>query len=376
MFHLAVDVHKMSGSPETRSEEMLAFVFARSKLVLPILLFAIWAGDLHAQAVKTGELPPTGQQTTGASIPNTQGPIAAQDYVIGPDDLLNVYILDVPELSRDYRVNADGTVSIPTLDKPFMASGLTLSQFSEHLSQELRDQGLVSDPHITVSVNQSRLHSVAITGAVKAPQIYPVLSQTTLLDVLSQAGGLADDAGNTAIVRRGEIALHALHSNVTGEVSKANIQGGNTLTVDLKQLLESGDPSLNPTIYPGDRITVPQAGIVYVIGAVNKPGGFNMKDNSHGITVLQALALAEDTNGTAIKSAAVILRRDPQAQDGRERIPVDIKAVLRGKKPDPLLQAEDILFVPDSSRKRAFNRGIQSVVAAATGVAIYGGSRI
>src|SRR4029077_8174232 len=112
-------------------------------------------------------------------------------------DIVNVYILDVPELSRDYRVSARGSITMPVVAKPLDAAGSTLAQFSKLLSQELKTQGLVSDPHITISIVQSRLHSVAIVGAVKQPQIYPVLTRTTLLDLLSQAQGLADDAGNT-----------------------------------------------------------------------------------------------------------------------------------------------------------------------------------
>src|SRR6202011_2975561 len=100
---------------------------------------------------------------------------------------------------------------------------------------------------------------------------------------------------NTAIVRRGEIGMHALNLNkgetLTGERDKAT----ETVTVDLKKLLEGNDAHVNVDVYPGDRITVPRAGIVYVVGAVNKPGGFTMRANSRGVTVLQALALAQDT---------------------------------------------------------------------------------
>jgi polysaccharide biosynthesis/export protein len=301
------------------------------------------------------------------------GSIGGLDYIVGPDDLLNVYILDVPELSRDYRVSATGMVTLPLLAKPIGAAGLTLSQLSDQISGQLQAQGLVSDPHVTVSVDKSKLHSVAITGAVKQPQIYPAFSKTTLLDVLSQAGGLDTDAGNTAIVYRGDIANRMRLSEPTGSSQQAHPD--QTVTVDLRRLLESGDPSFNINIYPGDRITVPRAGIVYVVGAVNKPGGFTMNANSRSMTVLQALALAEDPTGTAKRDRTVILRSEPQAPEGRKQIRVDLKAILEGKSPDLALQADDILFVPDSGGKRAFHRGIESVLQAATGVAIYSGAR-
>jgi polysaccharide export outer membrane protein len=356
----------MKNAHGTKNEDPRAFMLLATAMLL--CLVAAPVGELRAQERKPVETIVAEKQE---NAPKAAAPIQAEDYIIGPDDLLNIYILDVPELSRDYRVSAGGAVTIPVLANPFDAAGLTLSQFSKSLGQELKTQGLVSDPHITMSVNQSRLHSVAIVGAVRKPEVYPLLSQTTLLDILSQAEGLADDAGNTVIVHQGDIAVRASR-RVSGAAHDPEDSQGATLTIDLKRLMEGGNPSLNIAIYPGDRITVPRAGVVYVVGAVNKPGGFAMKASTHGMTVLQALALAEDAKTTAKRNQTVIIRNDPQAPEGRKQIPVNLKSILQGKSPDPVLQAEDILFIPDSSGKRAFNRGIESIVQAATGVAIYG----
>jgi polysaccharide biosynthesis/export protein len=301
--------------------------------------------------------PPTSPQT----------PIQASDYLIGTDDVLDVYIIDVPELSRQYRVSGNGTVTVPMLSTPVKAAGLTLSQFSGSLTNDLKTAGLVSDPHVNTTVNQSRLHTVAITGSVKRPQIYSVFSQTTLLDMISQAEGLAEDAGGVAVITRGDIASHVLATN--GEQLQ---ESERTITLDLKRLLESGDPKLNLDIYPGDRITIPRAGVVYAVGAVNKPGGFTMRPNAGGMTVLQLLALAEDTKATAKRGETVIIRNDAQSPGGRKQIPADLKNILRGTAPDPVLQPDDILFIPDSSGKRAFRRGLEAVVQTTTGLAIYG----
>ena len=300
-------------------------------------------------------------------------PPASEDYRIGIDDVLKVSVLDVPELSGEYRVDNSGQVTLPVLSTAVKAAGLTLSQFSESLAKELKSAGLVSDPHVSTSVDASRIHAVAITGAVKHPQIYTVFSQTTLLDMLSQAEGLADDASGTAIISRGAIGMQVANSNTEKVSGSKTGQSEQTVTVDVKQLLESGDPKLNVDIYPGDRITVPHAGVVYVVGAVNKPGGFTMRPSAHGLTVLQALALAEDTKGTAKRDQTVIIRSDPQTPQGRKEIPVELKKVLSGKTADPVLQAEDILFIPDSAGKHALNRSLEAVVAATTGVAIYHG---
>ena len=111
---------------------------------------------------------------------------------------------------------------------------------------------------------------------------------------------------------------------------------------------------------------VPHAGVIYVVGAV-KPGGFTMKPSSHGMTVLQALALAEDTR--KLKDQTVIICNDAQSPGGRKQIPVELKKVLV-QDPDPVLQADDILFVPDSAGKRALHRSMEAIVQATTGLAI------
>jgi len=280
------------------------------------------------------------------------------DSIITADDVLDVYVMDVPEFSRQYRVAPSGKVAMPLLSHPVNAAGLTTGEFAEALTKELHDSGLVTDPHIVVSIASSRLKSVAITGAVKMPQIYPVLGKTTLLDVLSQAQGLADDAGNIAIIGRG-----TLGESVTGQT---------TQSVDLKKLLDTGSSQYNLAIYPGDRVTIPRAGVVYVVGAVNKPGGFIIKGDDNGMTVLQALAMAADAKSTAVRSKSVIIRPDPNALDGRQQIPCDLGQILAAKAPDQKLFANDILFIPDSAAKKAFARGLEAALQAVTGLAVYG----
>lgn len=278
------------------------------------------------------------------------------DSTISADDVLDVYVMDVPELSRQYRVSPSGTLDLPLLKKPVTAGGLTPSQLSDALGQRLRDDGLVMTPHIVVTIISSRLKSVSITGAVKMPQIYPVFGKTTLLDVLSQAQGLADDASNLAVVSRGNIG-----ETTTGQTVQ---------TVDLKKLLQNGSPIENIEIYPGDRVTVPHAGIVYVVGAVNKPGGYVMKA-ANGMTVLQALAMAEDATLNSVKSKAVIIRPDPKAPEGHEQVPVNLNLVLQGKQPDLLMLADDILYIPESASKRAFRNIGQAALQAATLAVVY-----
>ena len=224
---------------------------------------------------------------------------------------------------------------------------------------------------MTVAIKESRVHAIAIAGAVKKPQIYPVFGKTTLLDLLSQAEGLADDAGSLAIVTRGDIATQILNSSEGCGATSKPFFCDSPFSVDLSRLTETGDPLLNVDLYPGDRVTVQRAGIVYVVGAVNRPGGFPMKAGQEKMTVIQALALAEDMKPTAAQNRAMIIRKNPAATDGREEIAVNLTKVLAGHEHDTRLQANDILFVPDSAGKRALRRGAEAAVTAATWGIIY-----
>ncbi len=325
---------------------------------------AFLCGQTHIPALKEAGVTGTlHQQSVGSSAASNM------EYLIAADDVLDVYVVDVPQFSRDYRVGPDGTITIPLLSSPVPAEGLTLNQLSEVISNKLRAAELVSHPHVVVSVKSSQAHAVAISGAVQTPQIYPIFGPTTLLDVLSQAGGLAPDAGNTSIITRGGPAARA---SGLAKDSSSYAPGGGTLKVDLRKLLATGDPRLNVAIYPGDKVTVQRAGVVYVVGAVQRPGGFTMSSGRDKMTVLQAVAMSEGLKPTALQKKAMIIRRGQQFPDGREEIAVNLKKILAGHAPDPGLKASDILFVPDSASKRALQRGAEAAIQVATGIAIWG----
>jgi len=321
------------------------------------------AARLGAQQVSSGSPVPT---PVAAPSTATAPLVAASDYVISPDDELDVQVLDVPEASGVYRVSADGRLTLPLLSQPVVAGGLDLEQLSNEIAKELRSSGMVSHPRVIVNVKASRVHAITIAGAVKKPQIYPIFSTITILDALSQAEGLAEDAGNTAIVSRGSIAKRILGEPAPVELDAADFSASraNTQTIDLKRLLEYGDPTLNSTLYPGDRITVQRAGVVYVVGAVNKAGGFTLHNDREQITVLKALALAGDLKSTASPKKAVIVRKDSEVAENQE-LPVNIEKILHGQAPDQKLLANDILFIPDSAAKHALHRAGEAAAEAA-----------
>src|SRR6202007_2337821 len=136
------------------------------------------------------------------------------------------------------------------------------------------------------------------------------------------------------------------------KVEQGSAISQSVVQVSLKDLLDSTDPRSNPTVYPGDIVKVSRAGIVYVVGAVGRPGGFTMKTNER-ISVLQAIALSEGLTRTAGKSGARIIRTNEQ-NGARTETPVDLGKILSGKSPDPMLGPKDILFVPDSAARTTF----------------------
>jgi polysaccharide export outer membrane protein len=126
---------------------------------------------------------------------------------------------------------------------------------------------------------------------------------------------------------------------------------------------------LNVPVFPGDIVKVSRAGIVYVVGEVTKPGGFVLQNNEN-ISVLQALALAGGPTHTSAVSRARIIRTEP-GTGMRNEFPMNLGKILSGKKPDPLLEPKDIVFVPNSAAKSVLYRGSEAALQTATGVAIY-----
>ena len=329
-----------------------------------------------------------------------QGPRdEAAEYRIGAQDLLDINVFEASELNRSLRVSATGEISMPLVGTVH-AAGLTASDLQDVLENRLRQY--IKDPHVGVSVSAVESHPISVLGEVSKPGVFQIREPTTLLEVLSLAQGLADDAGNQVIVMRGaglrpgadpagsDVSSHmppkagasfvpvkettAAASTPSDSVDAQNSDHSDanqkdTVVVDLEQLLESGDPRYNVPVYPGDVVKVTRAALVYVVGAVKRPGGFVLKRNEQ-MTVLKALALAEGLTSTSAKRHARIIRTD--ASTGKlTEIPVNMGKLLAGKRDDLPLKAADIVFIPDSTTKAAVYRGSEAALQTAVGVAIW-----
>lgn len=305
------------------------------------------------------------------------------DYRIGAEDLLEISVYGATDLDRTVRVSADGWISLP-LAGDVRAEGLTTRQLAGQI-ETLLERNYMTHPEVNVFLKEMQSHAVSVLGAVGKPGVFQIPGRENLIEVLSMAQGLADDAGESVIVmRHGEPAApasprspdlrqgNAAAPNDDSAKPESLLENGSEgqtsgLRIDLKELLMSADPRYNVMVYPGDVVKVPPAGIVYVVGQVRKPGGFLLKTNED-LSVLQALALAEGTTSTSAGKSARIIR----TQSGkRMEIPVNLTRILAGKAADPVLQAKDILFVPNSAGKTALYRGAEAAVTITGGLIVY-----
>jgi polysaccharide export outer membrane protein len=250
------------------------------------------------------------------------------DYRIGRQDLLEISVFDVEELSQTVRVANDGTIRMPLLGLLDVA-GQTKSEVEELIAKQLADR-YVQDPQVTVFIKEYESKKVAVSGAVKAPGRYEMLGQKTLLEMISEAGGLDKDLGKEIIIFRRD------------EAGKTR-----QIPVNLELLVYEANPALNLTVRPGDIIYVPtveKIGI-FVTGAVKNPDRYEVP-RSEPVTVLKAITLAGGTTDRAAEKKVQVIRTDDDG--GRVKFDVNLRKVKRGKLEDPILQKGDIVLVPEA----------------------------
>jgi len=351
------------------------------------------------------------------------------DYVIGSGDVLAIEVFDVKELSREVRVSQTGSIGIPLVPVRLHVAGLTEVQTEQKISEVLEANGLVSSPQVSVSVKERKSKPITVVGAVPHPMVYQADRPVTLLEVLAEAGGVANDAGDTVIVTRpvqelqedsseapaigpekSDLPAVPKPSNPMGSAAKSdstlspsskapssasseppqiptaaaaaspNTSAGaftqanppelnNTITINLNELMEGGEAANNIVLQAGDIVTVPHSGVVYVLGAVGRPGGFVLANDRGQMTTLKVLALAGGLSPTAKKDHAVIVRKDAQGQ--QHEVAVDLKKVMDRQAEDVQLQPSDILYVPNSAGKQAMLRALEFGIALGAGVALY-----
>ena len=328
-----------------------------SKVLVGLMAVISLPGVVPAQVRESGRLEvqagraQAGQAGNASNVP--QSPLTRDSFstnvtgaqvALGPGDLLDITVFDIPELAQRTRVSSEGTITMPLIGE-ITVRGLWPNELEKMIRSKLIDGHFVKDPQVNVFVAEYAGQVAYVTGEVNKPGAYSLLRSHRLRDLLSVAGGLTLRAGN---------AVTIAHEGDATQPTR----------VDLS---DSDENHGNPEIMPGDNITVGQSGIVYVLGDVERAGGFVL-DRRTSLSVLQALALAEGPKPSASLKKALLIRTTTEQ---RQEIPLNLRMILQSKSPDVLLQAGDIIFVPGSLTRGMGRRTIDTILATASGVAIY-----
>ena len=341
-----------------------------------IVLAVVFAGvAIHAQAPtpSTSGLPtgvvrvPDPQQTTKppnsadspatwdspnqAGLPRMAGQQSASPMPapIAPGDFLDISEFHTPEFHSIVRVSPSGEVTLPMIHEVKL-EGLDEQAAARAIEAVLVSKGMLRHPQVSVLVTSYAGQDVSVLGEVVHPGVYPYTLHHRLLDLISASSGLAPNAGRLVNIFHRDDAKTP-HPVVLDP-------SGTDTAVDQ-----------NPELAPGDTVQVSRAGLVYVVGDVQRPGGFPV-DPAQGLTVVQALSLAWGPTQNAAIGKALLIR---EQKGGRTLTTLNLRKMLHGQEPDQPVHDRDILFVPDSAARNLWNRTMESAIQSAIGVTIYSG---
>jgi polysaccharide export outer membrane protein len=308
-----------------------------------VLLLGCWAAAAQVRI----------QPTPDATIAN----LPAQR--IGANDLIAVSVYDAPELTRTVRVGADGLIRLPMLRRRIQAQGFLPADLEVAIAEALQAEQLIVEPVVTVTVVEYHSRPISVAGAVKNPITFQAVGPVTLLDAVTRAGGLSQEAGPEILVSRAQ----------PGE-------GGNPTfliqRIPIKGLIDQADPELNLRLAGGEEIRVPEAGKVFVVGNVKKPGAYAIREGAE-TSVLRVLAVAEGLTPYSAKQAFIYRREEGSTV--RHEIPIELKKIMQRQAPDVPLQANDIFYIPDNSGRRAGLTALERIAgfgaATTSGILIY-----
>ena len=288
---------------------------------------------------------PTDAKVAGKNLAAGELVLVPEDFSkvrIGPGFLLNMQVYDMPEISTQLRVDDQGDVAVPMSGRVHVA-GLTLPEAQHAIEQQLAEKRILKHPEINLDIAQYGANNVSVIGEVETPGRVQLLAPRSLPDVLAMVGGETQTAGSTIIIRR----------MVNGQEQVQKIRYARS---------GNSDEIKNTMIQPGDAVVVPRAGIVYILGAVNRPGGYVMQEDGT-LDVAQALSLAYGTALNAAVGSIHVVRKRPDG--GLEEIPISYRKITKGEAVPLQLQAEDIVYVPVSKLKAVATAGLVGTTSSA-----------
>ncbi len=263
---------------------------------------------------------------------------------LNPGDLVEINTVGVPELTTRIRVNENGEIYLPLVGY-ISVGGLRPTEVQKLIEKKLVEGQFVNNPHVSVSTSDSI--GVTVIGEVVHQGVFPIAQARRFSDVLSICQGLKPTAGR-------QITLTHRSSSET-----------RTFKYDPDKLSQQ-----DFEMQPGDVVSVPKAGLVYVVGEVNSPAALAL-DQDETLSLLRAIALVRGPSRGAALDKSTILRKDANGKMTTQK--VRLKALLAAKTEDVFLQPGDVLYVPSSSSMKGFlRRGAEGVMQATTQLAVVG----
>jgi polysaccharide biosynthesis/export protein len=282
-------------------------------------------------------------------VAGTLSPLArGQDtLLISPGDLLHIQVVDTPEMEEDARVTDQGMVPIVGIGDVKVV-GLTPGDAATVVHDRLIDSHYLNHPQVSINVEEFATKQVSVVGEVKASGAYPIATPRPILDVLALAGGLTPEANRHILIERQGDQQNPLDYYVSNDGTQA---------IEHQVMVN-----------PGDTVVVSRAGVVYILGDVNRPGGYVMSNEESQLTLLQGLALAGGVSRAAKQGHAHLIRK--KLGGGFTDTELSVGDIQKGKQPDLALLPGDVLYLPFSFA-RNLATGASSIAASATGAAIY-----
>lgn len=238
----------------------------------------------------------------------------AENYRVGPGDVLKIDVYDHKDLQKTVRVSNNGSIAIPFIGQVHVEE-MTIPEVTTTLTRLLAD-GYIINPQVNIFIEEFRSKKAIILGFVNKPGIAELRGATTFLEIVSQSGGLSKDAGDTATIKR----------MVAGRQK--------VIIVNIKSMVEGGDLSQNIPIEDGDTIYVSKGGMCYVTGEVDNPDTYPCDKET---TVLKLIAQAGGFTGKASKSSVRIVR-----------LVKNNKTTLKDVDLNTSVLSNDIIVVPES----------------------------
>ncbi|PYR51945.1 MAG: hypothetical protein DMF89_04285 [Acidobacteria bacterium] len=340
----------------TKNLAFVTVVFFLSTLPLP----AQTTARQTVPEIQTSPTPaiPTSQPTVMPSPAPAQGvrgdAPARTTYALGPDDQLIIRVADVPDITdKPQRIDPNGDLRLPLVGKVH-AAGMTVEALERELTQRLKVY--LQEPDVSILLTEFRSQPVSVIGAVGSSGVRQLEGRKSLIELISLAGGLKDDAGPVVrITRRLDVGTIPLP-----EASIDSVNGFSAVEIRVKPLLDGMTPEKNIIVQPYDVISVPKADVVYVVGEVTRPGVVPLS-SGRSVSVLEALASAGGVLRTSDPKKARVLRREA-GQDARIDLNVDVQKITQGTAADLRLTAGDILVIPDNTGRRVAVRAIEAAI--------------